>query len=207
MTEAHRALVCAHRGASAVRPENTLAAYRTAIEMGADMIEGDVRRDAAGRLVMAHDPVPDPCPADAPLLADLVGLADGRIALDVELKEPGCEEDALQLLDHRPSGLIVTSFLPGVVARLAQLDPSLTTGLIVNDPAIDPLPAAARCGADVLVAEVSLVDERLLDAVLRCSRRLMVWTVNDLPTLSRLLHHRAVWAVATDVPDVAVRLR
>ena len=97
-------------------------------------------------------------------MADLVGLADGRIALDVELKEPGCEEDALRLLDHRPAGLIVTSFLPGVVARLGQLDPSLTTGLIVNHPAVDPLPAAARCGAEVVVVHISLIDERLLDA-------------------------------------------
>jgi len=50
-----KALVIAHRGHSAGAPENTLAAYAHAIELGADMIEADVRRTRDGRLVMCHD--------------------------------------------------------------------------------------------------------------------------------------------------------
>ncbi|MFF0338970.1 glycerophosphodiester phosphodiesterase [Kribbella sp. NPDC004875] len=47
--------VVAHRGASAVDPEHTLAAYRRAIEMGADGLECDVRLTADGHLVCVHD--------------------------------------------------------------------------------------------------------------------------------------------------------
>jgi glycerophosphoryl diester phosphodiesterase len=47
--------VVAHRGASDVNPEHTLAAYRRAIEVGADGLECDVRLTADGHLVCVHD--------------------------------------------------------------------------------------------------------------------------------------------------------
>lgn len=45
----------AHRGSSADRPENTLAAYKRAIEAGATAIEVDVRTSKDGVLVVMHD--------------------------------------------------------------------------------------------------------------------------------------------------------
>jgi len=48
-------LIIAHRGASALAPENTLAAFRLAKEQGADGIELDVRLSADMRLIVHHD--------------------------------------------------------------------------------------------------------------------------------------------------------
>jgi len=48
-------LVVAHRGASAVAPENTMEAYRLAVEMGADAVELDVHLTSDGKLVVIHD--------------------------------------------------------------------------------------------------------------------------------------------------------
>lgn len=45
----------AHRGSSEDVPEHTLAAYRKAIEDGADGVECDVRLTADGVLVCVHD--------------------------------------------------------------------------------------------------------------------------------------------------------
>ena len=50
-----RPLLIAHRGHSAAAPEQTLAAYRQAIELGADMIEADVHLTRDGVAVMLHD--------------------------------------------------------------------------------------------------------------------------------------------------------
>jgi glycerophosphoryl diester phosphodiesterase len=47
--------VVAHRGSSGAVPEHTLAAYRRAIEEGADALECDVRLTADGHLVCVHD--------------------------------------------------------------------------------------------------------------------------------------------------------
>lgn len=48
-------MIVAHRGSSADRPENTLAAYRRAIEAGAGTIEVDLRLTKDGQLVSLHD--------------------------------------------------------------------------------------------------------------------------------------------------------
>src|SRR5512147_1098251 len=50
-----RPLVLGHRGASAAAPENTLAAFRLAMEQGADGVELDVHRCATGEVVVIHD--------------------------------------------------------------------------------------------------------------------------------------------------------
>ena len=47
--------VVAHRGASADRPEHTLAAYELALKEGADGVECDVRLTRDGQLVCVHD--------------------------------------------------------------------------------------------------------------------------------------------------------
>ncbi len=47
--------VIAHRGASAYAPENTMAAYRRAVEMGASFIETDLHLTRDARLVAIHD--------------------------------------------------------------------------------------------------------------------------------------------------------
>jgi glycerophosphoryl diester phosphodiesterase len=52
----HRPLSVAHRGHSIAYPENTLEAYRKAIELGVEMIECDVNVTRDGKLVMMHDP-------------------------------------------------------------------------------------------------------------------------------------------------------
>ncbi len=49
-------IVCiAHRGFSSKYPENTLLAFEKAVEVGADMIEFDIRWTADGHLVIFHD--------------------------------------------------------------------------------------------------------------------------------------------------------
>lgn len=50
-----RAVVYAHRGASGVCPENTMAAFRKAVELGAGGIETDVQMTSDGVLVLCHD--------------------------------------------------------------------------------------------------------------------------------------------------------
>jgi glycerophosphoryl diester phosphodiesterase len=51
----HGTLVFGHRGASAYAPQNTLAAFSLAAEMGAHGVELDVHLSADGHLVVIHD--------------------------------------------------------------------------------------------------------------------------------------------------------
>ncbi|MGE5672470.1 MAG: glycerophosphodiester phosphodiesterase [Mycobacterium leprae] len=46
-----------HRGCAGSHPENTLAAFRRAVELGLDGVEFDIQRTRDGHLVVMHDPV------------------------------------------------------------------------------------------------------------------------------------------------------
>ncbi|NMC78815.1 MAG: glycerophosphodiester phosphodiesterase, partial [Chloroflexi bacterium] len=48
-------MLFAHRGASADAPENTLAAFRLAVDENADGIELDAKLSADGQVVVIHD--------------------------------------------------------------------------------------------------------------------------------------------------------
>ena len=113
-------IVCAHRGASASAPENTLAALRLAIDQGADIAEIDVQLSADGHPVLFHDdrlgrtapgtgrigdfPLAELRTRDAgswfssafaaeriPALAEVLDAVGARLPLNIELKSAGTD--------------------------------------------------------------------------------------------------------------------
>lgn len=56
LLEYTRPVLFGHRGASAHAPENTLAAFRLAVEHGADAVELDAKLSADQHIVVIHDP-------------------------------------------------------------------------------------------------------------------------------------------------------
>jgi glycerophosphoryl diester phosphodiesterase len=194
-------LVVAHRGASLLAPENSLEAYEKAIEVGADMIEFDVRRTVDGVLVAVHDPLPpvryDELQPRPPRLEEVVALCAGRIALDVELKEHGYEAESLRIV--APAEHVVTSFLPEVVAAAKRIRPDVRVGLLLAADAEVP----AVVDADFLAPNVALLDRGLVDG----HDGLVVWTVNDEARLARYLADPRVAAVIMDDPVLALAVR
>lgn len=71
MDEGATPLVWAHRGASATAPENTLAAFRRALEAGADGVELDVHLTADGHVIVIHDATLDRTTSGRGRVADL----------------------------------------------------------------------------------------------------------------------------------------
>ena len=55
MFQANRLYVCGHRGARAVKPENTMMAFLYAAENGVGMVETDVHMSADKRIMLIHD--------------------------------------------------------------------------------------------------------------------------------------------------------
>lgn len=80
--QARRPLGVAHRGASKEAPENTLAAFRLALHLGAEAVECDARRTRDGHVVVIHDHTVDRTtdgrgPVESHTLAGLRGLDAG----------------------------------------------------------------------------------------------------------------------------------
>src|SRR3954470_6780281 len=57
MAAANKILVHGHRGARALRPENTIPAFEYAIAQGVDVLELDLGVTKDGVVVVSHDPV------------------------------------------------------------------------------------------------------------------------------------------------------
>ncbi len=73
-----RKILVAHRGASAYAPEHTLAAYRLALEQGADFVEQDLQISKDGVLVCLHDLTLERTTNVAAVFPDRAAIVNGR---------------------------------------------------------------------------------------------------------------------------------
>lgn len=81
LRQGHDLVVIAHRGDHLTVPENTLEAYRQAIEDGADYVEVDLRSTREGRLVSLHDARVDRMTGDTGAVSELPVAVLSRLAL------------------------------------------------------------------------------------------------------------------------------
>jgi glycerophosphoryl diester phosphodiesterase len=223
--------VWAHRGANREEPENTVAAFARALELGADGVELDVQRSADDGLVVCHDavtaagPVAELTTAELlaavpgmPTLADALDACSGR-RVDVEIKNmpylPGFDPDdrvadlLVALLRSRGGRdrVLVSSFRLESVDRVLAAAPEVETGLLaMGDEPLVVLGWAADRGHRAFHPSLSMLDGQVLDEVVaRAHDRgvaVNVWTVNEEADLRRL-RDAGVDAVISDDPAVA----
>lgn len=223
MEAAEAPLIVAHRGACRLAPENSVAAVDLAIRLGADMVEFDVRRTRDGVLVVHHDAtlgswrladltydeLASVAGRSPDRLEDILQVAAGRALLDVELKEEGYEEMAVEILAEYTSlaDLIVTSFSERSVSAVKRL--GVRAGLLCKWAADREalLARAGACGADLIVPHFHLADDLFVWQAFVRDFPLLVWTVNDATSIDRYLGRPSVIGVITDVPDRALAAR
>jgi glycerophosphoryl diester phosphodiesterase len=218
-------LVVAHRGIHATgATENTMRAFELSIELGADMIELDVRRTAAGELAILHDHKLRGVRLDAgslddfedetgfrpPLLPDVLAWAAGKIALDVELKEDGYAEQLAPLLTEfmaEGGDLIVTSFLDPVLATLHEQQPELKLGLLLALTADRAVERAQDCGARIVLPEMKLACAELIDAIVGAELEPLVWDFMAAKDAALLDDPRIAGVITDDVTGALHALR
>jgi glycerophosphoryl diester phosphodiesterase len=196
-----RAEIVAHRGANREAPENTIAAFQRAIEIGVQGIELDVQLTGDGVPVVHHDPnlrgVDRPIASmsldevkasgDTPSLDEVLGAVNSQCRLYVEIKAPAAVEAVVDRLKTRRSWCAVHSFDHRVVARARSLDPELTTGILLVSYLIDVVSAMRAAGARDLWQQADYIDRELVDRVHDAGGRVFAWTVNDVARARELI--------------------
>ncbi len=222
--------IVAHRGCSAVAPENTLAAIRRAVEAGADGIEVDVRLTRDGAVVLLHDPdllrtAGDPRPVARCTLLDLAALDVGRwfgpdfagepiptldaaiaaangVPMDIELK---AEVAGIRLADR----VLEVLRTAGALDRcwITSSDLGVLTHVAVSDPSVrtgwvvdGPLPVELPTRLRCVCVAEWLVDADLPGRAAAAGLEVWAWTVNDAAR-ARELREMGVAAVITDDPE------
>jgi glycerophosphoryl diester phosphodiesterase len=207
-------LVVAHRGASARRPENTIAALAEAIALGADFVEFDVQATTDEELVLVHDPIDarlaelrraDPAIAT---LSEALEECSGRAGVAVEIKHPELHrgrrltERALAMLAAHGTpadAVMVLSFSAAAIREVRASRPDLRTVQHLGPR------ATLRDATRMDVWGVGLHDAMATSARIATagSRGLatMVYTVNEEPRM-RELAADGVSAIVTDAPDM-----
>jgi len=218
-------LVIAHRGASSVELENSLAAFRTAAGLGADGVELDVHSTIDGEIVVHHDPSVLGLPIAQARARDLaaVPLANGepiptlaqaldvlgtlRVFVEVKVLDSRWDDRLLATLDRgpNPAGYAVHSFLEPVIRRLGEKRPTLQRGILseVRSPSAKQILEDA--GAQTLWPEQTTIEEGLVQAVHGLGATLIAWTVDNPADMERLV--RCVEdSICTNHPERARRV-
>lgn len=228
--------VLAHRGATAVAPENTLQAFVAASAVGADGVELDVHRTADGGLVVHHDAearglgvLAERTQAEIraarpeiPTLDEALEACTGML-VNVEVKNlpgdadydpaEGVAAGVVELLSRRDrrDTVLVSSFNLDSVNRVRELDVTIPTGfltLVGMDP-VDAVEVAHAHGHGAVNPDVrALVGEAAAATVARAHGLGMAVNVWTVNDEHemRRLATAGVDAVITDVPDIARRV-
>jgi glycerophosphoryl diester phosphodiesterase len=237
-------MVIAHRGFSGAAPENTLPAFRKAIEVGSDMIELDIQLSKDGKIVVIHDEIlgrvtngrrkvsdhtleelkkldagakfgPEFSGERIPTLKEVLHLAEGRILVNIELKDPTygqypiTELAAKALKEVKKAGMtdrvIYSSFNSASLEYIEKLEPHAWVAFLYHRP-WNSLPELTG-GREYRVLNLRNIylSQEKVTRIHRAGIKLNVYTVNSDEELGQFVKWE-VDGIITNYPDRLLRI-
>jgi glycerophosphoryl diester phosphodiesterase len=117
--------------------------------------------------------------------------------LDIELKVPGLERQALSDLGKHPpqKGYVISSFLPMLLTTIHDLDPSVPLGYLCETQG--QLRRWRQFPAEWIVPRCDLVSPELIHQIHDAGKKAMIWTVNRVDSMKEF----AEWGVDAIISD------
>lgn len=207
----------AHRGAKREHRENTLPAFLTAVERGAQGIELDVHATRDGVVVVHHDPHLGPQMSDAayagralaeltaaelrevpfadgtvvPTLSEVLTAVPPSVTVYVEVKASGIETAVARTIAPHAARVAVHAFDHRIPMAVCAAVGGVPAGILQASYLVDPVAALSAAHARDLWQHWELIDEALLTLVNAAGGRVIAWTANDPAVIRRL----ADWGV------------
>lgn len=205
-TQARQVQIIAHTGTYEF-PENSMASFHRAIEVGADMIEVDLQLSADGVAVVFHDNtlyrmtegsgyVRDKTYAELrtlhlddsqehiPTLADIIAL---NIPLNIEVKVPGLEEQVARAVQARRAD-VISSFNHTILEHIHQIDPDIKIGyLYLEEDGREIIEKARAAGAYSIHPLNSELTPELIEQAHEAGLRVLMWSTDQEKRAKQLI--------------------
>lgn len=218
------ATVYAHRGASREFPENTLAAFRRAVELGTPGIELDVHLTRDGVAVVMHDEtvdrttngtgalaeldLSDLVTLDAgqgekvPTLEQVIAVVAGKTHLNIEVKANAAASEVLRIAKSSPTlDWAISSFDWDVLRYAFAQDETIPLWPLGIGATEDILALAEEIRAPQLNLLDHAIDADIIAFLKERGLGTWVWTVND-PQRAKDLAAWGAIGICTDDPAV-----
>ncbi len=218
-----------HRGASGYEPENTLLAFKKAIEIGADMIELDVRRCKSGELVVIHDETVNRTTngkgeVSEKTLTELKGLEmekgeriatleevldflDKKIKVNIELKDKDIAMQARAVIEQyiEENGwtyedLLVSSFHHEELMQFKLADPEIRIGVLTEIVPPRFLKFAEEIKAYSVNVPINRIRIGFVEDAHKRGLKVFVYAANDSPEIKKAKEIGADY-ICSNFPD------
>lgn len=218
-----------HRGAPGYEPENTLASFKKALDLGVDMIELDVYVCAGGELVVFHDDTLFRMAGvtgivyrkelsylktldlgngeTVPTLEEVFDLVAGKAAINIELKGRGTArpvmktiQSALKTGTWNRDQFLVSSFNHDELRDFRSLDKKTRIGILSDKRKFDYTGTAGELKAYSAHPATGHVTPELVRKLHSLGLKVFVWTANSYSDI-RYLKNSGVDGIFSDFPD------
>lgn len=223
-------VIIGHRGAPGYEPENTLASFEKALELGANMVELDTACIETGEVVVIHDASVNRTTngkgrvaafdlmqlqlLDAgkgqhvPLLNEVIETIDRRVPINIELKQPGVAKPVATIIKRymrkgwKADDFIISSFSFQELKDFKASIPSVRLGALIRRITDTNVADAISLGAFSLHPSLRAVSPDLVTHAHELGLKVYVYTVNRKRAL-RKMESLGVDGVITNYPDRA----
>jgi glycerophosphoryl diester phosphodiesterase len=209
-------LLIAHRGASHDAPENTLAAFRLAIEQRADGLECDLRMSKDGVIVISHDDslkrthgdsrricevtAAELARYDIPTLAETLATVRGKLSpINLELKESIPPQPLAETIGAEHDDIVLSSFQTEIIAQTRAALPHLPFWLLTMRGTNAAIAAAQELGCVGIHVWHQTATPRFIAHAMRAGFPVYIWTLDDTRRAG-ILAGRGVAGITTNVP-------
>ena len=216
----------AHRGASAYKPENTLASFQKAIDLNVDMIEFDIRLSKDKKIVVIHDETVDRTTngrgkvrnkdleqlkllnagdgESIPTLEEVLTLIGGRCLINIEIAERGIAKrlvEALQPFYYMWDSIVISSFSFKELKIFYYYMPTMKVSYLSEGLTVRNMKEISQLPIYSLNLSKDLLKEDLVEWLHSMGFKVFAFTVNTEEELKQM-RNLNVDGIFTDSPDI-----
>jgi len=225
--------IIAHRGGPKLARENTLEAFKKALELGVDALELDVWKTGDGVLAVFHNPrisfqriskisfaelngIAAKKSFVVPTLEEALRLSAGKAAVKIEIKAEGYEDEVVEtaLKFLKPDTFSIISFNYGSLQKIKSKYHHIRTGLILDFEgshffkAINFLGRQKRLAKNIdFIVIHKLMWQAGMMKILPKHLPMAVWPADNPKFIRQLLKHHRVDGLVSNLPDLALQLK